>query len=386
MGTAPAWPMLAAVASATVYALMLLASESQVMILGLVLVGALGALAVARTSLAGRLTRSAADRPRLLRGAMLSALLLLCLFFHDDNFVLFLVATVLINVITCLGLNIQFGLAGVVNFAGASFFGVGCYAAAVLTKVAWLPHPVIILLAGLLAALIGSLLLIPVVKTRGHYAALVTIAFALLLKTFLEVNDALGGPQGMKCSSLRVLGLDFNQSPSLAGVEGSFYLNYIAVLLILTLVGFILARRLEESWIGLNMDAIRLDETAAACFGVNIPRWKITAFTLGNFYAGVAGSLYAMMTGFIAPPNFTFGDSLILVSIVLLGGVGSSWGVVAASAIVILLPEKLQVLQEYRFLLFSVLVILILLFKPEGLVPRPLRGYLDSRGRREIAS
>ncbi|MBI1985562.1 MAG: branched-chain amino acid ABC transporter permease, partial [Rhodospirillales bacterium] len=135
-------------------------------------------------------------------------------------------------------------------------------------------------------------------------------------------------------------------------------------------------RRVERSWIGLNLDAVRLDETAAACFGLNITRWKITAFTLGNFLIGLAGALFAMMLGFIAPTNFAFGDSLILVSIVLLGGIGNPWGLVVATAILIVVPEKLQAIQEYRFLLFAAMVILILLFRPEGLLPRSLRTYL----------
>ena len=143
------------------------------------------------------------------------------------------------------------------------------------------------------------------------------------------------------------------------------------------MIAFALVRRLERSWIGLNMDAVRLDETASACSGIDLARWKITAFTLGNFLAGVAGALLGTMLGFIAPTNFTFADSLIMVSIVLLGGIGNPWGVVVAAAgIVIVLPEKLQIIQEYRFLLFAIVVILILLFRPQGLLPRELRRYL----------
>jgi ABC-type branched-subunit amino acid transport system permease subunit len=127
---------------------------------------------------------------------------------------------------------------------------------------------------------------------------------------------------------------------------------------------------------------VRLDETAAACFGVHVARRKILAFTLGNFMAGVAGALYALMLGFIAPTNFTFGDSLIMVSIVLLGGIGNPWGAALAAAIVVVLPEKLQLIQEYRFLLFAALVILVLLYRPQGLLPRPLRVYLPGWGPR----
>ena len=124
-------------------------------------------------------------------------------FFHDNHFVLLLFVTVLLYTVATLGLNIQFGYAGVLNFAGASFFGIGAYTSAVLNTYTAVPHLLVLLIGGMLAALIGSLLLLPVLRTRGHYAALVTIAFALLLKTFLEVNDVLGGPQGMQVKGMK---------------------------------------------------------------------------------------------------------------------------------------------------------------------------------------
>jgi ABC-type branched-subunit amino acid transport system permease subunit len=295
--------------------------------------------------------------------------------FRDDHFTLLMVATVLLYILACLGLNIQFGYAGLLNFAGASFLGIGCYTAAVLTVHTGLPHLLVLLTGGVMAALIGTLLLYPVLRTRGHYAAVITIAFALLFKTFLEVNDVLGGPQGLRVEGLNLFGWEFNSNVEIGPIEASFYLNYVLLALVLVVIAFALVRRLERSWIGLHMDAVRLDEVASACFGIDPARWKIMAFTLGNFLAGVAGALLGSMLGFIAPTNFTFADGLIMVSIVLLGGIGNPWGVVAAAAIVIVLPEKLQVIQEYRFLLYAVMVILILLFRPQGLLPRELRRY-----------
>jgi len=129
---------------------------------------------------------------------------------REDDFALFLVARVLIVVIACLGLNVQFGYAGVVNFAGATFFGVGGYTAAVLSRGTWLPHLLVLLAGGIAAAVAGCVLILPVLRTRGHYAALVTIAFALLFRTFLEVNDSLGGPQGLKLPELRIGPWRFN--------------------------------------------------------------------------------------------------------------------------------------------------------------------------------
>jgi len=286
---------------------------------------------------------------------------------------------VLFMSVACFGLTIQMGYAGVVNFAGAAFFGVGSYAAAVLTKFDDLPDVLVLVVGGLIAAAIGSLLILPVLRTRGHYAALVTIAFGILFKTFLEVNEVLGGPQGLKVSGLDLFGWQFNDNIQIGSLEISFYANYVLLGLILFVLAFSVTRRLERSWMGLALDAVRLDEIAAAVFGISPARWKILAFTLGNFLAGVAGAAFAMLLGFIAPNNFTLGDSLIMVSIVILGGLGNPWGVPLAAAIVIVLPEKLQVLQEYRYLLYAALVIVTLLVRPQGLLPRGMRVYPNLR-------
>jgi ABC-type branched-subunit amino acid transport system permease subunit len=174
---------------------------------------------------------------------------------------------------------------------------------------------------------------------------------------------------------MKILGWSFNDNISIGGIELSFYFSYFVLSLAILVGTFILVRRLERSWIGLNLDALRLDETAASCFGLDIARWKITSFLLGNFLIGIAGALFGMVGGFVAPNNYTFADSLILVSILLLGGIGNPWGLLVATFIVVIVPEKLQTIQEYRFLLYSGLVIAVLLFRPEGLLPRPVRNY-----------
>ena len=315
------------------------------------------------------------DHEDALGGFAILAALAVAAFFHEDHFVLLLVITVLLYTVATLGLNIQFGYAGVLNFAGASFFGIGAYTSAVLNAHTALPHLIVLVTGGLLAALIGSLLLLPVLRTRGHYAAVVTIAFALLFRTFLEVNDVLGGPQGMQVPGMKILGWAFNDNIQIGKISLSFYMNYYVVSLLLLIGVFVVVRRLDRSWIGLNLDALRLDETAASCFGLDIVRWKITAFLIGNFIIGIAGALFGMVGSFVAPNNYTFADSLLLVSILLLGGIGNPWGLIVATVIVVVVPEKLQTIQEYRFLLYALLVIAVLLFRPEGLLPRPVRRY-----------
>jgi len=372
---APLLPGAAALAIATVYLIALLAVETQSLIIGLLMLAIVTVLGVSRTGLWASVSRSFSEREDALGLLSIVAAFAVVAFFHDHHFVLLLVVTILLYTIAALGLTIQFGYAGVLNFAGASFFGIGAYTAAVLNTQTAVPHLLVLPIGGLVAALIGSLLLLPVLRTRGHYAAVVTIAFALLFKTFLEVNDGLGGPQGLQVPGMNILGWSLNDNMTFGGFELSFYANYFAVSMVMSIGTFVLLRRLDRSWIGLNFDALRLDETAAGCFGIDIARWKIIAFTFGNFLIGAAGALFGMVGGFVAPNNYTFADSLILVSILLLGGIGNAWGVAVATIIVVVVPEKLQTIQEYRFLLYASLVIIVLLFRPEGLLPRPVRRY-----------
>ena len=375
----PLLPGLVALTLATAYVIVLLAAERQAVILALLALAILAVVAAQRLGWLNGVGRSFAEREDTLGGLAVLAAVIAAAWFHDDHFVLLLLNSVLLYAVATLGLNLQFGYAGVLNFAGASFFGIGAYTSSVLLAHSAVPHLLVLPIGGLLAALIGSLLVVPVLRTRGHYAAVVTIAFALLFKTFLEVNDVLGGPQGMQVPGMKILGWSFNDNIELGRrIELSFYLNYFVVSLLLLIAAFVLVRRLERSWIGLNLDALRLDETAARCFGLNIARWKITAFLLGNFLIGTAGALYGMLGGFVAPNNYTFADSLILVSILLLGGIGNPWGVLAATLIVVVVPEKLQAIQEYRFLLYAAMVILVLLFRPEGLLPRPVRRHFPA--------
>ncbi len=365
----------AALTTVFVYLGALLHAESQLAVGALLLAVPAALWALRRTGAAVPLAAAAQARPMALGVACVLGALALIAALHSVHFALLLLATVLLYTVVGLGLNLQFGYAGIVNFAGAAFFGIGSYTAATLATHTAVPHALVLLAGGAVAAVIGSLLIWPVLRTRGHYAALVTIAFGILFRNFLEVNDALGGPQGLRIPGMVVFGWKLNDNIEIGDVEISFYVNYALLALALCVAAFVFVRRVERSWLGLSMDMIRTDEVAAATFGVNIVRGKVLAFTMGNFLAGLAGAVYGMMTSYVAPNNFTFGDSLILVSIVILGGIGNPWGLLPAATIVLILPEKFQFIQEYRFLLYAVLVIFILLFRPEGLLPRTVRRY-----------
>jgi ABC-type branched-subunit amino acid transport system permease subunit len=363
----------------TGYMWLFLHAESQLAIAVLVVAATVLVIISKKLGTTRRVEHAAASRPGLARLWAVTGVLALVAAFYDAHFVLLMICAVLLYTTACLGLTLQFGYAGVANFAGAAFFGIGSYATAVLATHTGVPHLLIILIAGLIAAAIGSVLILPVLRTRGHYAALVTIAFGILFKTFIEVNDVLGGPQGLQVPGMSLFGYAFNENFTLFGIEFSFYIAYALFSLLICAGTFVLVKALERSWVGLSMDVVRTDETAAATFGLHIARWKVVAFTMGNFFAGIAGSVYGMMIGFVAPNNFTFADSLLMVSIVILGGLGNPIGLIPAAVIVLMLPEKLQFIQEYRFLLYAALVIAILLFRPDGLLPRKTRLFF-SRG------
>ena len=366
----------------TVYMWLFLHAESQAAI-GALLAVAAGAIVLARKAgIAGQIGAAGALRPGQANLWAAGSVLALIALFYDQHFALLMICAVLLYATAGLGLTLQFGFSGVANFAGAAFFGIGAYATAVLATHTGIPHLLIVVISGAIAAVIGSVLIAPVLRTRGHYAALVTIAFGILFKTFIEVNDVLGGPQGLQVPGMTLFGYALNDGFTVFGHEASFYVSYALLSLVVCGGIFLLVKALERSWVGLAMDVVRTDETAAATFGLHIARWKVIAFMMGNCFAGIAGSVYGMLTGFVAPNNFTFADSLLMLSIVILGGLGNAVGLLPAAVIVLVLPEKLQFIQEYRFLFYAALVIAILLFRPDGLLPRKTRLFFSQEAAR----
>lgn len=351
----------------------LLHAESQITVVAII-AGLVFLVGIADTTSFGRsLVASCRDHAALGNLlALLAAMIVVCAF-REDHYTLLMVATVAFFATACIGLNLQLAFAGVVNFAGAAFFAIGSYTAAVLAAHTSLPHLVILACCGLVAGLLGLVVLFPVLRTRGHYAALVTIAFGLLIRSFLEVNDLLGGPQGLKVPGLEIFGIQFSRVREIGSFDVSFYLPYALFGIALFAAAFLLVRLIENSWIGISLDAVRTDEVAASVFGLNIANWKAFAFVVGNILIGIAGGAYGMMNGFINPNGAGLGDSLIMLSIIVLGGLGNMWGTVGAAVVILVLPEKLQAVQEYRLLAFAILVMLILRYRPAGIMPRGLR-------------
>lgn len=358
----------------------LLILESQLSLFLLLILLVCVWIVVKRIGLDNAASQLVAQQPKIVFTIVTLGVMALLIFFKEEHYALLMIGSVLLYTAACGGLNIQTGFAGLANFAGAAFFASGGYTVAVLAKYTTIPSALGILIGGFVAAFMGMILLLPVLRTRGYYSALVTIAFGVLFSSFLQVNESLGGAQGMQIDGISLFGWDMSNGFEFAGSDISFYFLYCVVALIIFLLAFWLTRVLEWSVIGVNIDATRSDELVSATFGINLLRWKVTAFLLGNFIIGIAGAVYSYMTGFVSPAGATFEQSLLLISIIVLGGIGNMWGTLIAAAFVLILPEKLQALQEYRILIFSLLVVLILLFSPKGLIPRKIRNFSNMVG------
>jgi branched-chain amino acid transport system permease protein len=275
-----------------------------------------------------------------------------------------------------IGLDFQVGAANLVNFATAADYGIGAYTAALLSVHFGLSFWVVLPLAGLAAACFGFLLGLPTMKTKTYYLSLVTIAVGLIIYLLLNNMSWTGGANGVPGIPFPSIGgFSFGDSLVIFGLELPFQANFYYLILALVALEFLVAKRLYASKIGLAWNAIRDDEIAAACQGIDVTKSKIMAFYVNAFFDGLAGAIYAFSVSFISPENFAFMLSVIVIAMVLLGGMGNPVGVVIGAVILTLIPEKFQAVQSYRLWLFAIVILVVLVARPKGLFPQKVRQY-----------
>lgn len=275
----------------------------------------------------------------------------------------------LLYVVLGLGLNIIVGVAGLLFLGHAAFYAIGAYSYALLNQYFGLGFWIALPLGGVIAALAGIALAFPVLRLRGDYLAIVTLGFGEIVRLVLENwSDLTGGPSGI--SNIPRPGL-FDAKLSVA--DANIYIYYIV--LALAIITIIAVTRLKDSRIGRALQALREDEIACEAMGIDRVGVKVMAFGLGTAWAGFAGVIFAAKTTFINPASFTFFESAIILSIVVLGGMGSNLGVILGSAFLVLLPEYLRAFSEYRMILFATAMVLMMVFRPQGLIPAKGRSY-----------
>jgi branched-chain amino acid transport system permease protein len=253
-----------------------------------------------------------------------------------------------------------------------AFYAVGAYSYAILNRHFGLNFFCALPVGAMLGALFGILLGFPVLRLRGDYLAIVTLGFGEIVRLILENwNGLSGGPSGI--GNIARPGF-FATSMSLK--SATIYMYYIVIAL--TVFTMVCVHRLRNSRTGRAWIALREDELACQAIGVDKTRMKLTAFALGATWAGMAGVLFAAKTTFINPASFTFLESALILSIVVLGGMGSILGVVLGALVLVLLPEYLRAFSEYRMLVFGASMVLMMVFRPQGLLPAARRHYVFS--------
>ena len=306
---------------------------------------------------------------------------LLLPFIFRDRVSIDLATYVLIYVMLGWGLNVVVGLAGLLDLGYVAFYAVGAYTYALLATQFDLGFWICLPLAGVFAAAFGVTLGFPVLRLRGDYLAIVTMGFGEIIRVVLtNWQDFSGGPKGISgIPRPSFFGLAFTADPD----EGQrafhefFGLEYSSLhritfmyylILVLALVTSVVTRRLRRLPIGRAWEALREDEIACRSLGINPTNTKLTAFAIGAMFGGFAGAFFSTRQGYISPESFTFIESAIILAIVVLGGMGSQAGVVVAALFLVLLPELSRELAEYRMLVFGGAMVLIMVWRPQGLL------------------
>jgi branched-chain amino acid transport system permease protein len=330
----------------------------------------LGASSAARGALR-RMAGKLSDRRRLrvptalrwkLTAGWLAALALLPIGLNDYYLDVLVLAG--LYVVLALGLNIVVGVAGLLDLGYISFYAIGAYTYALLsTKFGvsfWLALP----LGGAAAAVLGAFLGIVTLRLRGDYLAIVTLGFIHIVHLVLNNWDSVtNGPNG-------IIGI---ARPAIAGFVFSRPIHFYYLILLIASLTVFAMNRLNSSRIGRGWIAMREDEIAAEAMGVDTTRMKILAFTLGAAWAGIAGVFFAGKFAFISPESFTFLETVFVLSMVVLGGMGSVPGVILGALILVILPEVLRDFASYRMLLFGAAMVFMMIFRPQGLIGNPRR-------------
>jgi branched-chain amino acid transport system permease protein len=304
-------------------------------------------------------------------------LALLPFLLHENPYVIHVLFMAGLYAALAIGLDFQVGSTHLVNFATAADYGIGAYTAALLAVNYGWSFWVVLPLGGLAAALFGFLLGLPTMKTKTYYLSLVTIAVGLIIYLLLNNLSWTGGPDGVSGIPFpEIGGFSLGSSLRIFGIELPFQANFYYLILALLLLEFAVARRLYNSKIGLAWNAIRDDEIAAACQGIDVTGSKIMAFYTNAFFDGLAGAIYAFNVGFISPENFAFMLSVIVVTMVIVGGMGNTAGVIFGAVIMTIIPEKFQIFQAYRLWLFALIILVMLIVRPKGLFPQKIRQYV----------
>lgn len=299
-----------------------------------------------------------------------------CYPFFTGRYAQDVATNVLIYVCLGLGLNIVVGLAGMLDLGYIAFYGVGAYTYALLNIHFGMSFWICLPVAATLAMIAGSLIGYPTLRMRGDYLAIVTLGFGeivrIILNNWMSLTNGPNGILGINPPSIYIPSFENGFSLEVLYLKKLHYLYYVALLL--AIVTIISVRHLNYSRIGRAWESIREDETAAELMGVNTFKLKLLAYAMGALFAGLAGAFFCARMRFVSPESFTFLESAMVLSMVVLGGMGSIPGIILGAAALIVLPEVFREFETYRMLVFGMSMVVMMLFRPAGLIPAKRMG------------
>jgi ABC-type branched-subunit amino acid transport system permease subunit len=293
-----------------------------------------------------------------------------------NSYVLHLLILAQIYAVLALALNFQLGSANIPNFATAASYGIGAYVSALLALHFGVSFWLGLIASAITATAFGFLLGLPCMRTRDYYLALVTISFGVVIHQLLNNLEWTGGPNGLVgIPAPTLFGQSLRAPIDVLGFRLPSQANFYYLSLALLLLTIAVANRLHNSRVGLAWNALRNDELAARLQGINVTWYKVLAFAVDAFLAAFAGTIYAFYVSYISPDNFTFLVSVTIMTMVILGGMDNVFGVIVGATLLTILPEKFRIFSDHRLLIFGIIVIAMLMIRPEGLFPRRLRRY-----------
>ena len=288
-----------------------------------------------------------------------------------DSYWLQILNFMMLNAIMALGLNFMTGRAGLICLGYAAFMAIGAYTVGILTLKVGISFWIALPLAGIFASLFGVILGLPALRVKGHYLALVTIAFGLIVQELLlNLESITGGTNGLiDIPSPRFFGIDMGTTVNFGFMSMTYQANFYYLCLALLIIATVVLYRFSNSLFGLALNVMREDQLAAQCYGLNLTNYKLLAFAIGAFFGGIAGGVYAAMINFIAPENFGYSLSIIVISMIILGGLDSIPGALVGAFFLTVFPEKFRAFEDYRVMFYGIIIVLCLLFMREGVLP-----------------
>jgi len=294
----------------------------------------------------------------------------------SENYIAHIACLATCYAIACLGLNFQMGSARLTNFAPAAFMGIGAYSVGVATVRLGLSPWIGMIVGILFAGLFGVIVALITMNTKGYYLSLITTAVQISFTQLINTIPYLGGPDGMnKVTRYSIAGFELYKKYTLFGTKLAVQIPYLVLCLVFLVFVTYVSLRFGLGKHGLSLNTLAKDDIAAQCFGMNVRKGRLMAFCLGGMFMGLAGTLLVGLEGYVGPDNYNFNKSIMLLCMAILGGLDNPIGIICGAFLLTVMSEKLRDFSDYQQLMYGVVMVIMLIVRPNGIIPKRVRNY-----------